>query len=450
MPLNRRDFLKGAAGAGGVFVLGQQAAHAGLVLPAPVPTAPTSVPDPGSRLIEHVVVIMMENRSTDHLLAWHPTADVLPRRTFIDRAGVSHGTYDLGHVYMGCGKADPNHNYDGGRMQVNGGAMDGFLSTAPTGDIFPIGYYSESARPWYNSLARNFTVCDRYFCSTLTSTFPNRVFLQAGATDRMTNTFDQSHLPTIWDRIADTGGQVTGRYYFQDLPTLGLWGEKYISISRHIEHFFAEAAAGQLPNVAFVDPRALEEGTTGSSGDDHPHADIRVGEYFMQSIFNAVAQTPAWEKTVFIITYDEWGGFFDHVAPPRATDASSGLDHDLVAGKALLGVRVPTIVASPFSKGDPNNPRVSSEVYDHTSILKLIESAFGLGKISATSRDNSPDVGDLMSALDLTKPDPTLPALGTAPFVVPTPCSPASPVVGESDWVDYRNSGLLDSWNLGV
>src|SRR5205807_1755067 len=142
------------------------------------------------------------------------------------------------------------------------------------GDYFPIGYYAESARPWYNSLARNFTVLDHYHCSTLTSTFPNRVFLQAAATDRLTNTFDESTLPTIWDRIADTNGEVTGGYYFQDLPTLGLWGAKYIPISHHIESFFVDAAANQLPNVAFVDPRALEEGTTGSSGDDHPHADI--------------------------------------------------------------------------------------------------------------------------------------------------------------------------------
>jgi phospholipase C len=446
MTLNRRDFIKGAAGVGGALVLGQQAAHAGLVLPAPsVPASP--LPDPGSSGIEHVVVIMMENRSTDHLLGWHPNANVLQARSFVDNAGVAHDTYDLGNIYMGCGKDDPNHNYDGGRLQVNGGLMDGFLRTAPDGDIFPIGYYGESARPWYNSLARNYTVCDQYFCSTLTSTFPNRVFLHAAATDRMTNTFDQSHLPTIWDRIADTGGEVTGRYYFQDLPTLGLWADKYISISRHIEHFFVDAASGQLPNVAFVDPRALEEGNTGSSGDDHPHADIRVGEYFMQSIFNAVAQSPAWSSTVFIITYDEWGGFFDHVAPPRAADASSGLDHDLVDGKALLGVRVPTIVASPFSKSDPSNPRVSSVTYDHASVLKLIEWRWGFAPLSA--RDASSDVGNLADALDFTRPpDPVLPPLGTAPFVVPTPCSPASPVVGENDWVDYRNSGLLDAWRL--
>jgi len=449
MPISRRHFIKGAAGAGGALVLRQQQAQAGIVLPSPS-VLPTSGPGPVTDAIEHIVVVMMENRSTDHLLSWHPTADVVQDQTFVDNAGNAHPSFDLGTTYMACGTDDPDHGYQGGRTHVNGGLMDGFLKTAPAGDLFPIGYYSEAARPWFSSLARNFTVCDRYFCSTLTSTFPNRVFLHAGATDRMTNTFDQAKLPTIWDRIADTDGRITGGYYFQDLPTLGLWGEKYIPISHHIEQYFIDAANGTLPNVAFVDPRALEEGNTGSSGDDHPHADIRVGEHFMQSVFNAVAHTPAWSSTVFIITYDEWGGFFDHVAPPRAMDASSGLDTDLVGGKALLGIRVPTIVASPFSKGtDPTQPRVSNSTYDHTSILKLIESAFGLERISPTSRDSSDDVADLMDALDLENPDPVLPPLGTAPLVVPTPCTPLSPMTGENDWVDYRDSGLLDAWDLG-
>jgi phospholipase C len=450
MPLNRRDFLKGAAAVGGAAVLGPQMARAATKLsPSSQPLTPPPLPDPATSGIEHVVVVMMENRSFDHLLGWHPTADVQQQRTFTDTAGSSHDTYDLGTTYMGCGSADPNHGYDGGRTQVNGGAMDGFLRTAPLGDTFPIGYYGEAARPWYNSLARNYTVLDRYHCSTLTSTFPNRVFLHAAATDRMTNTFDVSTLPTIWDRIAETDGAVTGGYYFQDLPTLGLWGTKYLGISHHIESFFVDAAANRLPNVAFVDPRALEEGNTGSSGDDHPHADLRVGENFMQTVFDAVAQSPAWSSTVFVITYDEWGGFFDHVAPPRAADASSGLDLDLVDGKALLGVRVPVIVASPWTKGDPNAPRVSSYVYDHASVLKLIEWRWGLAPLSA--RDASDDVGNLAWALDFdAPPDATLPPLGNAPAVVPVPCSPLSPMAGDNDWEQFRVSGLLDGWDLRV
>ena len=112
-------------------------------------------------------------------------------------------------------------------------------------------------------------------------------------------------------------------------------------------------------------------------------------------------------------------------------------------GKALLGIRVPVIVASPFSKGSPADPRVNSGVYDHSSILKLIEWRWGFDPLSA--RDASTDVANLADALDFTNPDAALPQLGTAPFVVPTPCNP---VVPEGDWVDFANSGLLDGWNL--
>src|SRR4051794_30651180 len=127
MPLNRRDFIKGAAGAGGALVLGQQAARAGVVLP---PTPNVRMPAPlasASQLdIEHVVVIMMENRSTDHLLAWHPTADIDLSRAYTDVNGRSFTPYDLGATYMGCGTDDPDHGYNGGRTQLNGGLMDGF------------------------------------------------------------------------------------------------------------------------------------------------------------------------------------------------------------------------------------------------------------------------------------------------------------------------------------
>jgi phospholipase C len=107
-------------------------------------------------------------------------------------------------------------------------------------------------------------------------------------------------------------------------------------------------------------------------------------------------------------------------------------------------MRVPVIVASPFSKSDPSDPRVSSYVYDHSSVLKLIEWRWGFEPLSA--RDASDDVGNLAWALDFNRaPDPTLPTLGNAPFVVPTPCNP---VVPEGDWQQFAASGLLDGWNL--
>jgi phospholipase C len=108
------------------------------------------------------------------------------------------------------------------------------------------------------------------------------------------------------------------------------------------------------------------------------------------------------------VNFDEWGGFFEHVAPPRAT-AANNVDTELVNGKALLGLRVPTVIASPFSRGNPANPRVSALTFGHTSVLKLIEWRWGLAPL--TPRDASSDVQNLAYALNFSEPDTDLPSL---------------------------------------
>jgi phospholipase C len=123
---------------------------------------------------------------------------------------------------------------------------------------------------------------------------------------------------------------------------------------------------------------------------------------------------------VFIVNFDEWGGFFEHVAPPRAA-AANNVDTDLVNGKALLGLRVPTVVASPLSRGNANDPRVSALVFDHTSVLKLIEWRWGLAPL--TPRDAGNDVNNLAYALNFSEPDQSVPSLPEpqAPLIA-APC----------------------------
>jgi phospholipase C len=357
--------------------------------------------------VDHIVVVMMENRSFDHLLGWHPTADAV-------QEGLSYPDPEAGNAlvpthqlspldYTGCGHPDPDHSWAGGRAQYDGGAMDGFL--AGSNDDYAIGYYAAADRPFHAALAGEFTTFDHFFASILAGTYPNRVFSHAAQTDRLDNSLDLSTLPTIWDRLIEKG--VSARYYQSDVSFLWLWGAKYLPISAPYAQFLADAAAGTLPSVAFVEPRFIDEGT-GTSGDDHPFADIRTGDAFLAEIFDAVANGPEWSSTVLIVTYDEWGGFFDHVAPPRAA-APNTVDPDVVDGKALLGFRVPVVIASPFTRGDPANPSVNSEVYDHTSVLKLIEWRWNLRPL--TARDASTDVGNLAFALDLANPDPSVPAL---------------------------------------
>ncbi|HSP97526.1 MAG TPA: alkaline phosphatase family protein [Candidatus Dormibacteraeota bacterium] len=374
-----------------------------------------SLPPASRSGIEHIIVVMMENRSFDHFLGWLPNADGMQAGlSYTDETGASYPTAPLAPDYMGCAHPDPDHSWMGGRVEYDNGAMDGFLR-AGMNDQYAIGYYTEADRPFFNAFARAYTTCDHFFASILGPTYPNRIFQHAAQTDRLDNTLDISTLPTIWDRLAEEG--VSARYYFSDVPFLLLWGGKYVPISGTYDEFLADAAAGTLPSVAFVDPRFVND-ETGTSGSDHPHADVRVGDAFLAETFQAVANSPNWSSTVFIVTYDEWGGFFDHVAPPRA-DAPNDVDPDLVGGKALLGLRVPVVVASPFTRGDSANPRVVSTVFDHTSVLKLIEWRYHLRPL--TARDASDDVGNLVQALDFTHRDASVPPLPvpSPPLIVP-------------------------------
>jgi phospholipase C len=294
--------------------------------------------------------------------------------------------------------------------------MDGFLLDT-SNDVYSIGYYGDQDIPFYAILARSYTTCDRYFVSILGPTFPNRLFLHSAQTDRLDDSIGLTSLPTIWDRLQKAG--ISATYYYNNVPFVALWGTKYLGIARDYDEFTAAAKAGKLPAVSYVDPRftTIDDGL---GNDDHPHADIRRGDRFLYDTFEAVATGPGWNSTVIILTFDEWGGFFEHVAPPRAI-AANNVDTDLVDGKALLGFRVPTVIASPFSRGVENNPVVNHLVFDHTSILKLIEWRWGLAPL--TPRDGSPDVHNLAYALNFDRPVYSLPILPKPNVpVLPKPC----------------------------
>jgi phospholipase C len=364
-----------------------------------------ALPPRATAQVDHIVVVMLENRSFDHLLGWLPNANGMQSGlTYPAKDGNSHSTAPLPPDYQGCAHPDPDHSWEGRRIAYNDGKMDGVL-LAGMNDDYAIGFYGEADRPFHSALARAYTTFDHFFSSILAETYPNRIFMHAAQTDRLENSLALSTLPTIWDRLSEKG--VSARYYYSDLSFLWLWGTKYLPISARYEQFLADAAAGTLPSVAFVEPHFVSA-ELGTSNDDHPHADIRAGDAFLAQTFHAVATGPAWGSTVFIVTYDEWGGFFDHVAPPRAV-APNAVDPDLVGGKALLGMRIPVVVASPFTWGDPASPRVISEVFDNTSILKLIEWRWNLKPL--TARDASADVGNLALALDFADPQQAVPAL---------------------------------------
>jgi phospholipase C len=418
MKVNRRELLRNAAVVSGAALLGAPWPSSKNLFAQDLLLNLPQLPSPERCGIEHIVVVTMENRSFDHFLGWLPHTDGKQAGlTYVDSSGVSHSTHSLSGDNTGCPHPDPDHSYDGARVEHDNGLMDGWLR-AGSNDVYSIGYYGEQDIPFYGALARNYTACSRYFAAILGPTFPNRLFLHAAQTDRLSNTTTISSLPTIWDRLAAAG--ISANYFYSNVPFTALWGAKYLGISRLYPEFLAAAASGTLPAVSFVDPvyTILDDGT---GNDDHPHADIRKGDLFLYDAFQAVAHGPKWANTVFIVNFDEWGGFFEHVPPPRAT-AANQVDPDIVNGKTLLGCRVPTVVASPFSMGDPSDPRVSSRVFDHTSVLKLIEWRWGLAPL--TPRDASNDILNLAYALNFNHQNAAVPNL-TQPQapLLGTPCS---------------------------
>jgi phospholipase C len=281
---------------------------------------------------------------------------------------------------VGC-VADPPHGWDQSRNQFNGGANDGFMRAyqEAAGDMIPphvMGYYDRKVLPVSWALADGNTICDRWFSSVMGPTWPNRFYLHTGQSGgNKSNDPLATPIASIYDRLDAAG--IAWSYHYADVPFLPLVRDIVPNIP--LEFFFEDAKAGKLAPVTMIDP-----GFT--FNDDHPPHHPLLGQQFIASIYQALATSPQWEKILFVVTYDEHGGFFDHVPPPKAPDerAAEGFDQ--------LGFRVPTIIAGPWVK----KGHVSSTQYDHTSVLKHIENMFGLEPL--TQRDAA--ANDLSDAID--------------------------------------------------
>lgn len=421
MDISRRKLLAGAAAATALAPLAAE--HA-----ASATQSAAALPAPEDSGIDHIIVVMMENRSFDHYMGWLRGADGKQAGlTFVDRNGTSHSTHHLTDP-QGCAHPDPDHSFNGGRTQFDNGRCDGFLRSG-NNDEYAIGYYLPKDLDFYRPATEAWTVCDRYFAAFMGPTFPNRFYQHAAQTDRTSNTTTIATMPTIWDRLADAG--LTGHYYFNDSPFTALWGTKYTGISLPYATFLSDCAAGTLPQVSFVDPKFLGEGT-GTSADDHPHADIRVGQAFLNEIYHAVTTGPAWSKTLLVINYDEWGGFYDHVPPPVAPDANPDF--------GLRGFRVANLIVSPRAR----RGFVAHNVFDHTSVLKAIEWRWSLP--SLTPRDAA--AGNIADVLDFTKkPNLDAPQF-SVPKVVPVACPETMLDADFAEWTAVRDLALAHGWRL--
>jgi phospholipase C len=404
------------------------------------------LPSPKNLPVDTFVVLMMENRSFDHYLGWLPKADGRQAGlTYADKDGKQHETHRLAPDWQGCGHPDPDHSWDGGREQLNGGACDGFLKGG--NDEYSIGYYAEGDLGFIQDAAKAFTAFDRFHCSIMASTFPNREYMHAAQSYGLRdNDFPpqagyNDGFPwetTIWHALEQK--DISRRYYYSDLPAIALWGANGGAISSPVAEYYSACAAGTLPHVSFVDPNfgaVVGEGA-GTSGDEHPHGDVRTGQAFMADVVHAFMESPQFKTGALFIVYDEWGGFYDHVAPKRVPDIRNNADVNEDYG--LMGFRIPVVAVSPYVR----RGHVSHSLFGFESILKMIEYRFALKPL--TRRDAYAQ--NMARAFDWrSKPRLDIPKLPTPEDVVSQACAgggSALPRTKEHDMMDMLHSGWLD------
>jgi len=317
--------------------------------------------------VKNIVVLCQENRSFDHYLGsrklveglavngltgteWNPAPDGTPVEVF---------------NLQDYSPADPPHEWNHCHAQWNGGANDGFVKVhAGPDQAEAMGYYVRNQIPIHHALADAYTTCDAYHCSVLGPTWPNRFYLHGGTSQGVKDNSPILGFKSIFDVLALAG--IPALNYFSDVPWATAAYGKVAGV-QPLSAFFAAAKIGKLPKFCIIDP--IYFGPYGN--DDHPAKDVRLGQALIATIYKALAQSPAWENTLFIVTYDEHGGFYDHVPPPAAAD-----DHP---DFQRLGFRVPTLAIG----GRVRQGQTVSTVFDHASIVKTVLNRFGLAPWNA-------------------------------------------------------------------
>ena len=473
MTANRRGFLRGAAGglaAGAAINMLPPALRKAMAIPAR--SLAGSIMD-----VEHVVIFMQENRSFDHYFGTFngvrgfgdPRPQRLPGGASVWRQPSRQHPDGFVAPFYADSRTTNAYTVDGSDQShqgnitiVNGGRYDRW---GHSGELHKrMAYYKGSDLPFYHALASAFTICDAYHCSTLTQTYPNRLHLWTGCNgggkvggDPEMSNYGEDETPSA-DMAEDrpmARGPHDWKTYAERLQEAGIswkvyqeydnFGDNILSVFKNFrscdkgsplyergrswvsEHrpdpdrkrsdgeqlvaaFRADVAAGALPQVSWI--------VTAADLSEHPSAEPAKGEHVCAGLIEALVDHPeVFAKTVFIVNYDEAGGFYDHMPPPmpplrpeegHSTVSTAGEAKDYGDAKVAnpgvhplgLGVRVPAIVVSPWSRGG----YVCSEVFDHTSTLRFLEKRFGVRE------DNISDwrravCGDLTSAFDFAEPN---------------------------------------------
>jgi phospholipase C len=441
----------GAAGVGAGRRGGKLTGQQHRLIEAAASVRPTSKPTLND--IEHVVILMQENRSFDHYFGTlsgvrgFSDPNVLTQTVngqnypIWDQFGYQPGTGVDANGYMqpfhllsdpplknGETTNDITHSWGPQHQSWNNGAMDSFMTAHLAGDgdtngPVTMGYFTKSELAFYYALADAFTICDGYHCSVLGPTDPNRLMSLSASIDPngtgggpVVETFSNrlaEYNTLSWETMPEAllKAGVSWKVYNDPLGLIGLSPLPYfkayndpLSVTGlelianaltpvYPATFTADVASGNLPSVSWI--------TSPLAECEHPAAPPEFGEYLVQQVLNTLVSNPdVWAKTVLFVVYDENGGFFDHVPPPTAPAGTADeyltvlpSAADGIAGPIGLGFRTPCLVISPFSRGG----YACGATFDHTSTLRLIEARFGV-EVPNLSRWRRETAGDLTAA----------------------------------------------------
>ncbi len=396
--------------------------------------------------IKHVVALMLENHSFDQMLgcmkAVNPAVDgVDPAnlRANIDSDGTKYVQAETDEFQTAW---DPKHEFVNVKTQLtdgNGGFIRDFSTSYKSSSSADrqqiMGYYGLDKLPALHALAREFTICDRWFSSLPGPTWPNRFFALSGTSSgeiempsggQQANPLWYLHQrqDTIFDRLNEKGK--SWKVYYYDFPNSWLLLHQLSFANRRryhkIDNFFNVDVRNEstFPEFVFIEPKYFGQ----DQNDDHPPHNIIKAEKLIADVYNAIRSNPdLWNSTLLVVNFDEHGGFYDHVVPPSAVPPDNKTDHYAFN---QLGLRVPCILVSPWV-----GKRAEHTVFDHTSLLKYLINRWGLGALGArTANANSLEVA-------LTEKTPRE---DTIPFIrVPyTNLIPAKPELEKEDVNDHQ------------
>jgi phospholipase C len=344
--------------------------------------------------LDHIIVLMMENNSFDRMLG----------SLFVERSGGggikgtanNHWNDDqsasakpptrhlLQPTKTRVVQPDPNHEHLHVMDQIRGpckGFVTDFATVYPASDWLQrqeiMGYYPDGDLPNLHKLAKEYTVCDRWFSSMPGPTWPNRVFAHTGTslgytTNSVANNWNQT---TLYDRF--DSNSISWKIYYGDgdvSQTVVLRHAPWVDPMRYF-YRDVQGPENKFPQFCFIEPHyGTLPWNRQNQNDQHPVSDVFRGEVLIREVYNAIRANQAlWQRSLLVITYDEHGGFYDHVDPPSAVPPDNRTDQTKFDFRRL-GVRVPTILVSPWL-----DQGIITDTFDHTSVLKFVSEKWGLG-----------------------------------------------------------------------